>query len=90
MDLSAPSSSRIWALRPQTAHTVVAGVLSVHVRCNLSSIFHQSSHTNSEAPSGSDIGEKHDSGGVGCTRESVFDKVRAGEGWQSDVKNHSC
>lgn len=35
----------------------------------------------------SNIEEEHDSRGA---RESTFDKVRAAEGRQPDVKNHSC
>lgn len=71
----------------QTADTVGAGGLSVHVRCILSSIFHPSNHMYSYTLRGSDIEEEHDSRGA---RESTFDKVRVGEGWQSDVKNHPC
>lgn len=87
MDLNAFFSSRIMLLWIQTADTVGAGGLSVHVRCILSSIFHQSNHTYSCALRGRDIKEEHDSRGA---RECTFDEVRSGEGWQSDVKNHSC
>lgn len=87
MDLNALFSSRIMLLWLQTADTVGAGGLSVRVRCILSSIFHQSNHTYSYTLRGSDIEEQHDSRGA---RESTFDKVRVGEGWQSDVKNQPC
>lgn len=87
LDLNALFSSRIMLLWLQTADTVGTGGLSVHGRCILSSLFHQNNHTHSYTLRGSDIEEEHDSRGA---RESAFDKVRVGEGWQSDVKNHSC
>lgn len=80
-------SGRIVLLWLQTADAVGAGGLSVRVPCILSSIFHQSNHTYSYTLRGSDIKEEHDSRGA---RESTFDKVSVAEGWQSDVKNHSC
>lgn len=80
-------SSIIPLLWLQTAAAVGAGGLSVRVRCILSSIFHQGNHTYSYTLRESDIEEEHDSRAA-C--ESTFDKVRAAEGWQSLVKNHSC
>lgn len=60
---------RIPAVRPQTADTVGAGGLSAHVGCNLSSIFHQSNHTNSDAPEWKRYWRRNTI--AGGTRESV-------------------
>lgn len=47
----------------------------------------QSNHMYRDTLNGSNIEEEHDSRGA---RESTFNKVRAAEGRQPDVKNHSC